>query len=226
MKKNKIMNKKIVTIDGPAGAGKTSVSHALSKRLGWIYVDTGALYRGVAFEVKRSGINWQKENELRALIDGMELDFMMIKGVPVLLSSGEDISGKIRTQDISMLASSVSAMPVVREALLSIQRSFAMKNNAVFEGRDMGTIVFPKADFKFFLFADLKIRALRRYREMKSENYDLDTVEHDMEERDKNDSLRKCAPLKPAVDAVMIDSTYLTLNEVVEKMFTIVNVRL
>ncbi len=220
------MNKKIVTIDGPAGAGKTSVSYALSKRLGWIYVDTGALYRGVAFEIKRAGINWQKENELRALLDDMELDFMMEKGCPVLISSGEDISGKIRTADIAMLASSVSAMPVVREALLSIQRSLALKNNAVFEGRDMGTIVFPGADFKFFLFADLKIRALRRYREMKNENHDLEKVEHDMEKRDKNDSLRECAPLKPAIDAVMIDSTYMTLNEVVEKIFDIVNARL
>ncbi len=212
------MNKKIVTIDGPAGAGKTSVSQALSKRLGWIYVDTGALYRGVAFEVKRAGINWQNENELKALMNGMELNFIMQKGVPVLFSSGEDISAQIRTPDISMLASSVSAMPIVRKALLNIQRSIAGQNNAVFEGRDMGTVVFPEADFKFFLFADLKIRALRRYKEIKNKNYDLDTVERDMEKRDKNDSLRKCAPLKPAIDAVMIDSTYMTLNEVVEKM--------
>ena len=217
------MGKKIVTIDGPAGAGKTSVSQALSKRLGWIYVDTGALYRGVALEVKRKGVDWQKENELKVLMDGMKLDFIIKKGASVLLSSGEDISGKIRTPEISMLASDVSAMPVVRKALLGIQRALALKNNAVFEGRDMGTIVFPEADFKFFLFADLKIRALRRYREMKNENHDLDTVEHDMEERDKNDSLRKCAPLKPAIDAVMIDSTFMTLNEVVEKMF--VNIR-
>jgi len=212
------MDKKIVTIDGPAGAGKTSVSQALSKRLGWIYVDTGALYRGVAFEVQRAGINWQNENELKALMNGMELNFIMQKGVPVLFSSGEDISAQIRTPDISMLASSVSAMPIVRKALLNIQRSIAGQNNAVFEGRDMGTVVFPEADFKFFLFADLKIRALRRYKEIKNKNYDLDTVERDMEKRDKNDSLRKCAPLKPAIDAVMIDSTYMTLNEVVEKM--------
>ncbi len=223
---NSNITKKIVTIDGPAGAGKTSVSQALSKLLGWIYVDTGALYRGVAFEVKRAGINWRNGNELKALVDKIELDFVTKNEAPVLLSSGEDISLQIRTSEISMLASNVSAMPVVRTALLNIQRSFALRKNAVFEGRDMGTIVFPCADFKFFLFADLKIRALRRYREIEDKNNDLNSVEQDMEKRDKNDSNRKHAPLKPAPDAVMIDSTDMTLNEVVETMFNIIKVKL
>ncbi len=218
--------KKIITIDGPAGAGKTTVSQTIAKRLGWIYVDTGALYRGVAFEVKRTGIDWRNEIELKNLLDRIDLDFTIGDDHPVLLSSGEDISGKIRTPEISMLASDVSAEPVVRAALLNIQKNFALKNNAVFEGRDMGTIVFPAADFKFFLSADLKIRALRRYMEMENKEqhlFSLESVEDDMAKRDKNDSIREQAPLKPAFDAVIINSTDMTLNEVVEKMLGIIN---
>lgn len=225
----KEQKKKIITIDGPAGAGKTTVSKILAKRLGWIYVDTGALYRGVAFEVKRTGIDWHNEIELKGMLDRIDLEFAMGDCSSALLSSGEDISGKIRTPEISMLASDVSAEPAVRSALLDIQKNMAEKNNAVFEGRDMGTIVFPGADFKFFLFADLKIRALRRYREMGNKDqhlYSVESVEHDMAKRDKHDSVRKLAPLKPACDAVVIDSTEMTLNDVVEKMLSMVSLRL
>ncbi len=226
MTENTIISKagtKIVTIDGPAGAGKTSVSRILSQRLGWIYVDTGALYRAVAFEVKKQEINWHNEQELSALLNELKLDYIIKNGIPVLLSSGEDITGKIRTNEISMLASSVSAKPIVRAALLNIQRSFALKNNAVFEGRDMGTIVFPEADFKFFLFADLKVRAMRRYKEMQNETHDFNSIKKEIAKRDENDSNRECAPLKPASDAILIDSTDMTLDEVVEKMLGIIN---
>ncbi len=226
MTENTIISKagtKIVTIDGPAGAGKTSVSRILSQRLGWIYVDTGALYRAVAFEVKKQGINWHNEQELSALLNELKLDYIIKNGIPVLLSSGEDITGKIRTNEISMLASSVSAKPIVRAALLNIQRSFALKNNAVFEGRDMGTIVFPEADFKFFLFADLKVRAMRRYKEMQNETHDFNSIKKEIAKRDENDSNRECAPLKPASNAILIDSTDMTLDEVVEKMLGIIN---
>jgi len=221
----KEQKKKIITIDGPAGAGKTTVSKILAKRLGWIYVDTGALYRGVAFEVKRTGTDWHNEIELKGMLDRIDLEFTTGGSFSVLLSSGEDISGKIRTPEISMLASEVSAEPAVRSALLDIQKNMAAKNNAVFEGRDMGTIVFPGADFKFFLCADLKIRALRRYREMGNKDqhrYSVESVEHDMAKRDKHDSVRKLAPLKPAGDAVVIDSTEMTINEVVEKILSMV----
>ncbi len=219
---NRSVKTKVITIDGPAGAGKTSISKILSRRLGWIYVDTGSLYRAVALEVDRRGINWKDENKLADFLNRIDIDYIVKKGEPVLVSSGEDITGMIRTHKISMLASHVSSKPVVRAYLLDMQRTFALKNNAVFEGRDMGTVVFPEADFKFFLFADLKIRALRRFREMKNKNHDFETVKQDMAKRDENDSNRKHAPLKPADDAVLIDSTDMTLEQVVDKMLGII----
>ncbi len=206
----------IITIDGPAGSGKTTVSKALAKRLGWIYVDTGALYRGVAFEVKRTGTDYNNDIALGALLATLSLELATEEGVLRLISSGCDITDQIRTPEISMLASSVSAKPRVRAALLEMQRVIATKNDAVFEGRDMGTVVFPKADHKFFLSADLLTRAKRRHSE--SAGQSLCEVEKDIAKRDKNDSERKQAPLKAADDAVLIDSTDLTVEEVVSRI--------
>lgn len=212
------MHTRIITIDGPAGAGKTTVSKLLSQKLGCIYVDTGALYRGVAFEILRQKINWEDDPVLEEFLKTLDLNFIMEADRLVLMSSGRDISDYIRTPEISMLASSSSAKPQVRSALLEIQRNIARAKDAVFEGRDMGTIVFPDAAHKFFLYADLEIRAKRRFDEMPEATKDLSRVQKDMETRDNNDSKRKSAPLKPAEDAVEIDSTFLTVDEVVEKM--------
>lgn len=213
------MKKLLITIDGPAGAGKTTVSRTLADRLGYRYIDTGALYRGVAYEVKSRGVNPKSETELADLCRRLQLGFKTgAKGLR--LYSGEtDISDRIRTPEISMLASSVSAIAVVREYLLDVQRDIGRRKEAVFEGRDMGTVVFPAADVKFFLNASLTTRALRRYEELKSESdQSLDTVEKDMLRRDTNDSTRSLAPLKPADDAIVIDSTDLSVQEVVERM--------
>lgn len=212
------MNKRIITIDGPAGAGKTTISRLLSKKLGCVYVDTGALYRGVAYEIQRQDIDWKNDEFLAVFLKKLELDFFMENDSFILLSSGRDITDFIRTPEISMLASSVSAKPQVRAALLGIQRSIAKTKDAVFEGRDMGTVVFPKAAVKFFLIADLSVRANRRYAEMSGEKKDINRVQEEMKIRDKNDSQRKSAPLKPANDAIEIDSTFLTIEKVVEKM--------
>jgi len=214
-----IMKKLLITIDGPAGAGKTTVSRTLADRLGYRYIDTGALYRGVAYEVKSRGVNPKSETELADLCRRLQLGFKTeAKGLR--LYSGEtDISDRIRTPEISMLASSVSAVAVVREYLLDVQRDIGRRKEAVFEGRDMGTVVFPAADVKFFLSASLTTRALRRYEELKSESdQSLDTVEKDMQRRDTNDSTRSLAPLKPADDAIVIDSTDLSVEEVVDRM--------
>lgn len=211
-----------VTIDGPAGAGKTTVSKALAKSLGWIYVDTGALYRGVAYELDKQGVDWQNDKDLALFLEQLDLNFVMEEDNLTLISSGIDISGFIRTPEISMLASSSSAKPLVREALLGIQRNIGKNENAVFEGRDMGTVVFPEAQFKFFLFADLTIRAKRRYEELPDQDKDLHQVQEQMSIRDDNDSKRDTAPLKPAVDAVKIDSSNLTVDQVVEKMVRII----
>jgi cytidylate kinase len=216
------MSPRIITIDGPAGAGKTTVSCMLSQRLGCVYVDTGALYRAVAYEILHRNIDWENEEVLELFLKDLDLCFTMEKDGLVLRSSGRDITGCIRTPQISMLASASSANPRVRAALLDIQHSIAGTTDAVFEGRDMGTVVFPRADHKFFLFADLKVRARRRFDEMTGDAKDMDRVEAEMALRDDKDSTRVEAPLKPAWDAVKIDSTHLSLDQVVEKMAGII----
>lgn len=215
------MKKLLITIDGPAGAGKTTVSRTLADRLGYRYIDTGALYRGVAYEVKSQGVNPESETELAELCSRLQLSFKTeVKGLR--LYSGEtDISDHIRTPEVTMLASSVSAIAVVREYLLDVQRDIGRRKAAVFEGRDMGTVVFPTADVKFFLNASLTTRALRRYEELESESdQSLAAVEKDMQRRDTNDSTRSLAPLKPADDAIVIDATDLTVQEVVDRMLS------
>jgi cytidylate kinase len=215
------MKKLLITIDGPAGAGKTTVSRTLADRLGYRYIDTGALYRGVAYEVKNQGVNPESETELADLCRRLQLSFKTeAKGLR--LYSGEtDISDRIRTTEISMLASSVSANAVVRDYLLDVQRDIGLRKAAVFEGRDMGTVVFPEADLKFFLDASLTTRALRRYQELESESdQSLDKVKKDMQRRDTNDSTRSLAPLKPADDAIVIDSSDLSVKEVVDLMLS------
>lgn len=216
------MTPRIITIDGPAGAGKTTVSKLLSQRLGIIYVDTGAIYRGVAFEIKNQNIEWENDVILETFLEGLDLRFIKKNDSLVLMSSGRDISKFIRTPEISMLASSSSARPQVRAALLDIQKKIAKREDAVFEGRDMGTVVFPEADYKFYLFADLTVRAKRRYDEMPDKTKNINKVEQEMQTRDTNDSQRETAPLKPAADAIEIDSTFLTIEQVVEKMLKII----
>jgi len=218
------MTPRIITIDGPAGAGKTTVSKLLSQKLGIIYVDTGAIYRGVAFEIKNQNIEWENDVILETFLEGLDLRFIKKNDSLVLMSSGRDISKFIRTPEISMLASSSSARPQVRAALLDIQKKIAKKEDAVFEGRDMGTVVFPEADYKFYLFADLTVRAKRRYDEMPDKTKNINKVEQDMQTRDTNDSQRETAPLKPAADAIEIDSTFLTIEQVVEKILKIIEI--
>ena len=213
------MKKLLITIDGPAGAGKTTVSRALADRLGYRYIDTGALYRAVALAVKTRGIDPQNDAELKQLCKGLELDFVLNENGLRLISNGQDISERIRTPEITMLASAVSARPVVREYLLDLQKDMGSDKAAVFEGRDMGTVVFPAADVKFFLNASTRKRAERRYDELKSKSdQTLDEVERDIQQRDQNDSTREIAPLKPAPDAIIIDSTDMTVEQVVERM--------
>ncbi len=209
----------LIVIDGPAGAGKTTVSRTLAECLQYTYVDTGALYRGVAWEILEKGVDPADENALTRLLRGLELGFERTEKGTRLFSSGIDITDYIRTPQITMLASAASAKPVVRAALLDLQRKMGKQKSAVFEGRDMGTVVFPGADVKFFLTADIKIRALRRFEEFKqSSPQSLEEVEEQMRLRDENDSSRAAAPLKPAEDAIMVDSSDKNVEEVVEEM--------
>ena len=215
------MKKLLITIDGPAGAGKTTVSRALAERLGYRYIDTGALYRGVAYEVKRRGIDSENEVELQDLCRQIRLGFESEGKGLRLYSKGVDISDYIRTPEISMLASAVSAKSIVRDCLLKVQRDIGQKKAAVFEGRDMGTVVFPEADVKFFLDASSKTRALRRYQELDAgSSQSLEEVAQDMQQRDTNDSTRSLAPLKPADDAIRVDSSELSVQKVVDLMLS------
>jgi cytidylate kinase len=213
------MKKLLITIDGPAGAGKTTVSRALANQLGYRYIDTGALYRAVALAVKTRASNAENDAELKRLCSELELAFVQKEAGLCLFLNGEDITDRIRTAEITMLASAISARRVVREYLLDLQRNLGKEKAAVFEGRDMGTVVFPNADLKFFLDAATRTRALRRYDELKSKSTQtLEEVGLGIQRRDSNDSTRALAPLKPAQDAIIVDSTDLNVAEVVELM--------
>jgi cytidylate kinase len=217
------MRKLLITIDGPAGAGKTTVSRQLAERLGYRYIDTGALYRGVAYAARRKGIAPEDDDALERLLKGLELKFEPDEGGQRLLADGEDITDVIRTPEISLLASAVSARPVVRAYLLEVQRELGRQKAAVFEGRDMGTVVFPDAEVKFFLSASEQTRALRRFAEIRAKGgASLAEVERDMRQRDTQDSTRSTAPLKAAEDALRIDSTDLSIEQVVAQMLSCV----
>jgi cytidylate kinase len=209
----------LITIDGPAGAGKTTVSRLLAQSLGYRYIDTGALYRGIAVAVETAGIPPDDDRALEKLCRSLTLELRPDGTETCLLLNCRDITDQIRKPEISMLASAVSARPIVRKCLLDFQRELGREKNAIFEGRDMGTVVFPNADVKFFLDAAVEVRAFRRYCELKPGTFQsLEAVAADIRRRDQNDSTRDHAPLKPAVDAVIIDSTELTAAAVVQLM--------
>lgn len=213
------MKKIVVTIDGPAGAGKTTVSRALADRLGYRYIDTGALYRAVALVAVERGVGVEDDQRLEKLCAALALHCIQTEAGARLLADGRDVTDRIRTPEITMMASAISARPVVRRCLLNLQREMGREKGAVFEGRDMGTVVFPDAEVKFYLDASEKIRARRRYLELaRNSGLTFEQVEKDLLRRDSNDSSRSLAPLKPAADAIRVDSTDLGVDAVVAVM--------
>ena len=210
----------LITIDGPAGAGKSTTARALASRLGYAYLDTGALYRAVAWVVRRAGIDCTDAKAMEALLSSIDFHVSLEEGVTRTFIDNEEITAQLRSPEISRFASTVSALPHVRNRLLPIQARYSREGGIVAEGRDTGTRVFPDADVKFFLEADLETRATRRYREAVRAGH-TDTqgeIRRAIEERDANDRARATAPLKPAADAVVIDSSSLTVDQVVENM--------
>lgn len=210
----------LITIDGPAGAGKSTTARALAVRLGYAYLDTGALYRAVAWMVRRAGIDYTDVEAMEELLSSMDFHVSLDEGVTRTFIANEEITGQLRSPEISRLASTVAALPYVRDLLLPIQARFSREGGIVAEGRDMGTRVFPKADVKFFLEADIETRTTRRHRETVRDGHPetQPDVRRAIEERDANDRSRATAPLKPAGDAVVIDSSSLTVEQVVERM--------
>ena len=210
----------IVTIDGPAGAGKSTVSKLLARKLKYLYLDTGAMYRAVAVRVCQEGIDPEDDPALERLCRGLDISFRVEGEEQRVICQGEDVTEKIREPQIGRMASSVSMRRPVREAMVSLQRKIAFRRKIVAEGRDTGTVVFPDADYKFYLVAAPEERALRRHREMAAKGipWTLEEVKKEMKERDEQDAGRDLAPLRPAEDARLIDSTNLTPEEVVEIM--------
>ena len=220
--------KLIITIDGPSGAGKSTVSQLLAEKLKYQYIDTGALYRVVALKVKQENLDPEDEDGLSLLCNRLDVCFGKKNGKLGFFLEGKDVSEEIRTPEMSLLASGVSAKKVVRDALLKIQRKLGDGGGIVVEGRDMGTVVFPEAEVKFFLNASLNIRGERRFKQYRDKGkvFDLDKIIREIEKRDSDDTRRAPSPLKPADDAIEVDSTKMNLEEVVEAMLKIVQQRL
>lgn len=214
-----------IAIDGPAGAGKSSIAKALSKRLGYIYIDTGAMYRAVALFFVENNVSDGTDSRIESLLDKLEISIKYEDGAQKVILNGEDVTGKLRLEEIGKLASKFSAIGSVREKLVALQRKLAQKENVVMDGRDIGTVVLPNADLKIYLSASSKVRAKRRYLELLEKGYtdlDINEIEDEIIKRDEADMNREISPLKQADDAYYLDSSDMTLEEVVSKILSMV----
>lgn len=216
-----------IAIDGPAGAGKSTIAKRVAKELGFIYVDTGAMYRTIALYLLRNNVDCEQEEQLADALKKIEISIFYENEVQQLLLNGENVTGLIRTEEVGQMASKSSAKPIVRAKLLELQRSMAASSDVLMDGRDIGTQILPNAQLKIYLTASTTARAKRRYLELqqKGEECSLEEIEKDMAERDYRDMNRETAPLKQAEDAVLVDSSDMTIDEVVERIKTLTDER-
>ena len=214
-----------IALDGPAGAGKSSIARRAAKALGYIYVDTGALYRTVGLAAMRNNVEPKPSAELEQLLASIRVELTFNEtGEQIVLLDGEDVSGEIRTSEASKMASNISAVPAVRAYLLDLQRDMAKTNNVIMDGRDIGTVVLPDAKVKIFLTASPEARAQRRYKEMVEKGMDVqyENVLKDVMERDYNDMHREIAPLKPAEGSITVDTTELDFEQSIEAIINVI----
>ncbi|MFT4104531.1 MAG: (d)CMP kinase [Lacrimispora sp.] len=209
-----------IAIDGPAGAGKSTIARSAAEKLHFVYVDTGAMYRAMALHFLRNGISPEDENAVSEAVLGANVTISYVDGVQQVLLNGENVSEVIRTPKVSDMASAVSVYMPVREKLVELQRELALKENIIMDGRDIGTCVLPDADLKIYMTADSRVRAIRRYKEMeaKGEKCDLDEIEADIIERDRRDMNREHSPLRQAEDAVLLDTSHMNIEETVDRI--------
>ena len=216
-----------IAIDGPGGAGKSTISKAVAAKLGIVYVDTGALYRTVGYYVRSQSVDPHDREAVAALLDDITIEVRYLDGTQRVFLNGEDLGDRIRTPEMSMYASAVSAIPAVRAFLLETQKDIARKNSVIMDGRDIGTVILPNADVKIYLTASAECRARRRYDELiaKGQQVSYEDVLREMNERDTQDSTREVAPAQAAADATVVDNTGMNLEESVEAIVRLVTER-
>lgn len=206
-----------IAIDGPAGAGKSTIAKTLAKELGFVYVDTGAMYRAMAYYFLQQGIERDDEAGITAAVDGADVTIRYEDGAQQVLLNGENITGSLRTEQVGNMASATSIYPAVRTKLVALQQKLAKTTDVIMDGRDIGTCVLPDAQVKIYLTASVETRAARRYKELieKGESADLEKIAADIEERDYRDMHREMSPLRQADDAILVDSSEMSIDEVV-----------
>ena len=214
-----------IAIDGPAGAGKSTIAKTLAKELGYVYVDTGAMYRAMAYYFLQNGIDKDDEDGITAAVSGADVTIRYENGAQQVYLNGENITGSLRTEQVGNMASATSIYPAVRTKLVALQQKLAATTDVIMDGRDIGTCVLPDAQVKIYLTASVKTRAKRRYKELieKGENADLIKIALDIEERDYRDMHREMSPLRQAEDAILLDSSEMSIEEVVSAIRTIVD---
>lgn len=212
-----------ISIDGPAGAGKSTVAREVARRLKITYIDTGAMYRALTYAAMEQSVSLEDGEKLRKLLDSLDLSLYWVEGVQHISINGVDISLQIRTMQVSKHVSSVAKHSIVREKMVQLQREMAQKQEVVMDGRDIGTHVLPQAQLKVFLTASIEERAKRRYNELieRGESADLEQLELDIAARDRMDSERETAPLRPASDAIILDTTGMGINEVIDRIISL-----